>query len=124
MAGKLKPCPFCGHDWPLLITHSSDAGNEYSVRCYQGCCEISDEYRDQAIKEWNTRAAPDVNDGLLEALERAEARFAHIRDRLNSGRLDTATRRASFANDVWHMECEARAAIAKAKGEDGEASNG
>lgn len=64
---ELKPCPFCGHDEPLLVTHSSDAGNEYSVRCYNGCCEIGDEYREEAVAVWNTRKssnrAPSNNRG-------------------------------------------------------------
>ena len=55
-------------------------------------------------------AAPD----MLSQIEKDAARFARIRDWLLSDRDMTGTARSSFANDVWHMECEARAAIAKA----------
>lgn len=51
----LKHCPFCGHDAPLLVEHSSCCTTEWSVRCYEGCCEIGDEYRDEAIRLWNRR---------------------------------------------------------------------
>lgn len=56
MAETLLPCPFCGHDWPLLITHSSEAATDYSVRCYQGCAETAgDEDKGTAVASWNTR---------------------------------------------------------------------
>jgi Lar family restriction alleviation protein len=55
-AVELKPCPFCGSEaW--LVKHSSLYTDEYSVRCYQGCCEIGEEYEEDAVKVWNTRAA-------------------------------------------------------------------
>lgn len=57
------------------------------------------------------RAAPE----MLRALEKAVARFARIKDVLNSDRLGDYTRRVSFSNDVWHMECEARAMVAAAQ---------
>ena len=67
---ELKPCPFCGHADPLLITHRSDAGNEYSVKCYQGCCEIADEYHDAAVRDWNRRTHPPEYARLIEAAEK------------------------------------------------------
>lgn len=66
---ELEPCPFCSSKTPLLIEHRSEVGNEYSVRCDEGCCEIGDEYREAAIAAWNTRAtdhlpARDVTEAL------------------------------------------------------------
>ena len=49
---------------------------------------------------------------LVEALERDAARLAHIQRKLGDGTLMTGTQRASFANDVWHMECEVREILA------------
>ncbi len=74
----LEPCPFCGNADPLLVTHSSDAGNEYSVRCYQGCVEIGEEYREQAIAEWNTRAPSREVLAMREEMARKDERIAEL----------------------------------------------
>jgi hypothetical protein len=50
-------------------------------------------------------------EALCEALEKDAARFAYIKDAINSGKFLNGTDRLSFSNTVWHMECEARAAL-------------
>lgn len=74
--------------------------------------ECSDQFAEAEANARLIAAAPE----LLEQAEKDAVRFARIREWLSSNKAGDATSHASFANVVWHMECEARAAITKAKG--------
>jgi hypothetical protein len=55
---ELLPCPFCGHDEPVLVIGLKEHRG-YGVRCGKGRCravlEIRGETKSEAITAWNTR---------------------------------------------------------------------
>jgi hypothetical protein len=59
MSEELKPCPF-GCDQEELVLYSSrdvESGHDYgfTINCAECGIEMSDEYRDELIRIWNTR---------------------------------------------------------------------
>jgi len=61
---KLKPCPFCGDNDPILskmtglcINTHGKFGSIYWVECWDGCCKTwKEDTKKAAIEAWNRRA--------------------------------------------------------------------
>ena len=68
---RLKPCPFCGYEWPTL---RQDHGKYWGVTCEKcglyvmihpsGTAEI----KERMIDKWNRRTARDMFSPLVEPL--------------------------------------------------------
>lgn len=78
---ELKPCPFCGHKPAIEFLHHTDGEKWGAVCC---CCngpEVRtgygpvEEWRDAAIKEWNTRP---IEDAQSAEISRLRARVAEL----------------------------------------------
>ena len=56
---ELKPCPFCGFDYPEIWKHNQKTtpyGRYYTVGCPMCGVEIREQYEYEAIERWNRRA--------------------------------------------------------------------
>ena len=65
---QLKECPFCGGN-NLTLENLVDE-NDYSVECED--CQLGQHAvhtKESAIKTWNTRAQPAVDDAALKSKE-------------------------------------------------------
>lgn len=99
---QLLPCPFCGSEaWPFK--HDSPYTTEHSVRCSEGCCEIGDECEEDAVRQWNTRAAiqaMSVSSSLAALLKEARTGIATAFDLDDPGNISTPPFMESEAADL------------------------
>lgn len=62
---ELKPCPFCGFDYPEIWEHNQQTtpyGQYYTVKCPWCGVEIREQYEYEAVERWNRRANDEILD--------------------------------------------------------------
>ncbi len=118
---ELLPCPFCGGEaWP--IKHSSPYTDEYSVKCgEQGCCEVNEEYEDEAANAWNMRANTPTQQESELAEVRAE-RDALLQKPIDLAKMDSIDDDNGTPDKMiayyWHQQAQdARAKSAQQESE-------